>query len=82
MDDFLSVDDYQRHLDVNTLGVIRCSQAFKSLIKQTKGRIVTVASIYGRVPQAGIGPYVVSKYAVEGYCDVLRYISVPIFLYF
>ncbi len=71
-DDFLSVEDYQRVLDVNTLGTIRVTQAFKSLVKKTKGRIVTVASVYGRVPGHGLGPYVVSKFAVEAYCDAIR----------
>ena len=72
-DDFLNVGDYQRVLDVNTLGVVRVTQAFKHLIKKSKGRIVTVASVYGRVPGPGVGPYVVSKFAVEAYCDAIRY---------
>lgn len=71
-DDFLTVEDYQKTLDVNTLGVIRVTQAFKSLIKKSRGRIVTVASVCGRVPGPGNAPYTVSKFAVEAYCDAIR----------
>jgi len=72
MDDWLTVEDYQQVVDVNTYGVIRMTQAFKDLIKLAKGRITTVASICARVPLSGTGPYTVSKFAVSGYCDVLR----------
>lgn len=72
MDCFVTAKDYADVMEVNTLGVIRLTHAFKSLVKKSGGRIVTVASVMGRVPQLGAGPYCVSKYAVEGYCDVLR----------
>ncbi len=72
VDDFLNVDDYQRLIDVNTLGVIRMTHAFKFLVKKAKGRIITVTSIYGRISGGGIGPYTVSKFATEAYCDTLR----------
>jgi NAD(P)-dependent dehydrogenase (short-subunit alcohol dehydrogenase family) len=77
MDDFCTVANYQELLDVNTLGVIRVTQALKPLVKKTKGRIVTVASVMGRVYAAGAGPYVMSKYACEAYCDCLRLEMVP-----
>jgi NAD(P)-dependent dehydrogenase (short-subunit alcohol dehydrogenase family) len=35
-DDWLLVQDYQDVFDVNTLGVIRVTHAFKDLIKKTK----------------------------------------------
>jgi len=71
-DDWLTVDMYQKALDVNCLGLIRVTHAFKQLIKAEKGRIVNITSIFGRVSAPGFGPYCVSKYAAEAYCDVLR----------
>lgn len=72
VDDWLTVDDYCQVVNVNTYGVIRVTHAFKEMVKRTKGRITTVASICARVPISGTGPYTVSKFAVSGYCDVLR----------
>lgn len=72
MDDWLTPDDYHFALDVNTYGTIRVTQAFKSLVKRTGGRIVATSSVMGRTAIPGTGPYAVSKYAIEGYCDVIR----------
>ena len=38
-----------------------------------RGRIVLVSSIAGRIGLPGFGPYVVSKFALEGYADTIRY---------
>ncbi len=71
-DDFLRVRDYQDCLDVNSLGAIRVTHAFKPLIKESHGRIVMVSGICGRVVQPYTAAYAMSKYALEGYSDVLR----------
>ncbi|KAK0404710.1 hypothetical protein QR680_017590 [Steinernema hermaphroditum] len=72
LDDWLTLEDYQRVVEVNTFGAIRVTQTFKDLVKRTRGRIVTTASICGRIGLPGMGPYAVSKHAIEGYCDVIR----------
>jgi short-subunit dehydrogenase len=59
-------------MDVNLNGVVRVTHAFMHLIKKAKGRIVTTASVCGRVSLPLLGPYTCSKYAVEAYCDTLR----------
>jgi 11-cis-retinol dehydrogenase len=71
-DDWLIIDDYQKVMDINAMGVIRVSQKFKPLVKKAKGRMVTVASVLGRVALKSAGPYCMSKYACEAYMDVLR----------
>uniref|UniRef100_A0A914BW40 Uncharacterized protein n=1 Tax=Acrobeloides nanus TaxID=290746 RepID=A0A914BW40_9BILA len=71
-DDWLLLQDYKDVFDINTLGVIRMTHAFKDLIKKTKGRIVTAASICARVALPGLGPYTVSKFAVASYMDTIR----------
>ncbi|GMT29149.1 hypothetical protein PFISCL1PPCAC_20446 [Pristionchus fissidentatus] len=71
-DDMLTTKDYKSVVEVNTFGVIRVTQATKHLVKKTRGRVVTVASICARVGIMGLGPYTVSKYAVSGYCEVIR----------
>lgn len=72
-DDWLTVADYQKCLDVNTFGMIRVCHAFKPLVKKMRGRIVNMTSIIARIAAQLAGPYAVSKYAAEAYCDVLRY---------
>lgn len=77
-DDWLNVDDYKKTLEVNTFGVIRTCHAFKPLIKKEKGRIVVMSSMFGRVANPWTGPYVVSKFAVESYADIIRYTTQPL----
>jgi len=71
-DDWMTTAHYERNWQVNTLGVIRVTHAFKDLIKKTRGRIVNVSSITGKFPMPTIGPYSVSKYAVAAYTDIIR----------
>lgn len=38
-------------------------------------RVVIISSISGRTPRPTVGPYCVSKHAVEAYADVIRYFN-------
>jgi NAD(P)-dependent dehydrogenase (short-subunit alcohol dehydrogenase family) len=58
-------------LDVNLWGPVRVTRAFAPLIVESKGRIATTTSIAGLVPYPFSSPYVVSKYAAEGFVDQL-----------
>ncbi|TKR81236.1 hypothetical protein L596_015141 [Steinernema carpocapsae] len=78
LDDWLSLEDYRKVVEVNTFGVILVTQTFKDLVKKTKHcydiqRPNRDHRKYLR-PRgtSGFGPYTVSKHAVEGYCDVIR----------
>jgi NAD(P)-dependent dehydrogenase (short-subunit alcohol dehydrogenase family) len=68
----LSVDDFRRTLEVNTTGQLAVTQAFLPMLRRSKGRIVNMSSIGGRVAQPFAGPYIASKFALEGVTDVLR----------
>ncbi|XP_037131486.1 retinol dehydrogenase 7-like [Syngnathus acus] len=74
--DWLTIDDYKSMLDVNLNGVIAVTLSVLPLIKQAKGRVVNVASVFGRVSPTG-GPYTVSKYGVEAFNDSLRLNMAP-----
>ncbi|KJH53747.1 oxidoreductase, short chain dehydrogenase/reductase family protein [Dictyocaulus viviparus] len=71
-DDWTTVGDYLEAVQVNTFGVIRVTQAFKRYVKRSKGRIITVTSVNGRLASPGAGPYVVSKFGTEAYMDSIR----------
>jgi len=71
-DDWQTPAVYQRFWDVNALGVIKVTHAFKHLLKRTKGRLVNVGSICSKLPMPSIIPYSVSKMAVAAYTDAVR----------
>lgn len=71
-EDFLVPEDYLKVFNVNLLGMIRVNHIFMDLVKEAKGRLVNTASVCGRLALPHMGPYTVSKFAVEAYSDTLR----------
>ncbi|KAI6231441.1 hypothetical protein M3Y95_00382100 [Aphelenchoides besseyi] len=71
-DFFQTPDAYRDVYEVNLIGVVRVTHAFRDLLKKAKGRIVNVSSSFAVSAPAQIGPYACSKYAVEAYSDVCR----------
>jgi len=71
--EWVSMHNYKKAMDVNVNGVIMGIQTLLPLIRQTKGRIVTITSGLGRFAVPTRSPYVSSKYALEGFLDCLRY---------
>lgn len=71
-DDWQTPEMYQRFWEINTLGHIRITHAFKDLVKKARGRIVSVTSICAKVCPPTGGPYNVSKHAIAAYSDTLR----------
>lgn len=57
---------------VNLCGVIRVTKAFLPLICRSRGRIVNVSSILGRVADPFSGAYCISKFAMKAFSDILR----------
>jgi NAD(P)-dependent dehydrogenase (short-subunit alcohol dehydrogenase family) len=68
----LDLDDFRRTIEVNTTSQLAVTKAFLPLLRRSKGRIVNMSSIGGRVAQPFAGPYITSKYALEAVTDVLR----------
>ena len=69
--DWLTIEDFKSMLAVNLNGVIAITLSILPLIKKARGRVVNVASVFGRLSPFG-GPYCVSKYGVESFNDSLR----------
>src|SRR5947209_367170 len=68
----LDLNDFRRTLEVNTTSQLAVTKAFLPLLRRSKGRIVNMSSIGGRVAQPFAGPYIASKFALEAVTDVLR----------
>jgi len=66
------METYRRVMDVNYFAVVRLTQPFIHMLKQSKGRVIIVSSVDGIVSLPGNAPYDGSKYAVEAYADALR----------
>jgi len=66
------LEDYQKVFDVNVLGMARVTRAFLPLIRKSKGRVVNVASIAGRISGPGLAIYTMSKHAVVAFSTALR----------
>lgn len=69
--EWMQPKDFTKVLDVNLLGVIDVTLHFLPLLKKAKGRVVNVASIFGRLSLTG-GGYCLSKFCVEAFSDSLR----------
>jgi len=70
--EWATVEEMKQVVEVNFWGTVLVTKAFLPLLKRTKGRIVNVASSWGRVCVPGVMAYCVSKYAVQAFCDSLR----------
>ena len=70
--ELVPLDDVRRVLEVNVLGVIAVTQAFLPRLKRGHGRVINISSISGRIAFPFIGPYVASKFALEGLSDSWR----------
>lgn len=64
-------EDFQRVLNVNTLGPIGVTLALLPLLLQARGRVINITSVLGRLAANG-GGYCVSKFGLEAFSDSLR----------
>jgi NAD(P)-dependent dehydrogenase (short-subunit alcohol dehydrogenase family) len=67
----IDVQQVQWLFDVNVFGVYRVTQAFAPLIIDNRGRILNIGSIAGNIGIRFLGPYSMSKHAIEAYTDAL-----------
>ena len=70
--EFLPMDKLRQQLEINLIGQAAVTQAFLPALRGTRGRIVMVSSIGGRVALPLVGPYNASKFGLEGLSDSLR----------
>lgn len=70
--EFLPMERIRHQFDVNVFGAVAMTQAVLPQLRTTKGRIVFVGSIQGRLTAPFLGPYSASKYALEAITDAFR----------
>jgi NAD(P)-dependent dehydrogenase (short-subunit alcohol dehydrogenase family) len=64
--------ELRRQLEVNVVGQAAVTQAVLPRLRESRGRLVFVSSLSGRVATPLSGPYNASKFALEGMADALR----------
>ena len=65
--------DLQRSLDVNFFGGVYCIKAvLPHMLAQKSGHILAVTSMDGKIGMPPDAPYVSAKFALTGFCEVLR----------
>ncbi|WP_374076722.1 SDR family oxidoreductase [Bdellovibrio bacteriovorus] len=64
--------EWKNLFDVNVLGLVAMTQKFLPRLRDTKGCIVNVGSISGRIATPYLAPYCSSKFAVRAISDSLR----------
>jgi NAD(P)-dependent dehydrogenase (short-subunit alcohol dehydrogenase family) len=68
----VEVDQWRRQLEVNLIGQVAVTRALLPALLNTRGRVVNISSIGGRIAWPLIGPYTASKFALEAVTDALR----------
>ena len=68
----IPISALRRQFEVNVVGQLAVTQAFLPLLRPTRGRIVLMGSIGGRMSTPFLGPYSASKFALEAIADALR----------
>ncbi len=68
----LPLAEWRRLFDVNLFGQIAMTQALLPALIASRGTIVTMSSVGGKVAMATYGPYAGSKFALEAVSDALR----------
>jgi NAD(P)-dependent dehydrogenase (short-subunit alcohol dehydrogenase family) len=70
--ELVPLPELRRQLEVNVVGQVAIMQAVLPALRRSRGRIVFVSSVGGRVATPFLAPYQASKHALEAFGDALR----------
>ncbi len=78
----LDLEAWKRQFETNFFGMVTVTRSVLPVMRTNRrGIIVNISSISGRVGFPGMGPYVASKFAVEGFSESLRLEMLPYGVY-
>ncbi len=65
-------DEWRKQLEINVIGQLAVTQAVLPRLRASRGRVVFISSVNGRLSMALVGAYCASKFALEAAADALR----------
>jgi NAD(P)-dependent dehydrogenase (short-subunit alcohol dehydrogenase family) len=65
-------DEWRKQLEINVIGQLAVTQAVLPRLRKSRGRVVFVSSVNGRLSMSLIGAYCASKFALQAAADALR----------
>jgi NAD(P)-dependent dehydrogenase (short-subunit alcohol dehydrogenase family) len=68
----VGTDDWRKQLEVNVIGAMAVSRAVLPRLRESRGRIVFISSVNGRMSMPMLGAYSASKFALEAAADAMR----------
>ena len=68
----LPLSEWRRLFDINLFGHVAMIQALLPALIESRGTVVNISSVGGKVAMATYGPYAGSKFALEAVSDALR----------
>jgi NAD(P)-dependent dehydrogenase (short-subunit alcohol dehydrogenase family) len=68
----MPLSEWRRLFDVNLFGHVAMTQALLPTLIESRGTVVNVSSVEGKLAMAGYGAYAGSKFALEAVSDALR----------
>ena len=68
----VDLDRFSRTLDVNVVSALAVFQAVMPHLRASRGRLVMISSMAGKVAMPFVGAYSASKFALEGLADAMR----------
>lgn len=68
---------YRRTYEVNIIGGVAMFQAVMPALRKTRGRVVLIGSMGGRVALPFLSAYTCTKFALEGMGDIMRREAAP-----
>jgi NAD(P)-dependent dehydrogenase (short-subunit alcohol dehydrogenase family) len=73
--EYLAIEEWRRQFEVNVIGQVAVTKAALPLIRLSgsRGRIVFMGSIGGRIASPFIAPYAASKHAIEAIAEAMRH---------
>lgn len=67
-----AIDEWRRMFEVNLFGQVAVTQALLPALFSSRGRVVNISSLGGKIAMATYGPYAATKFALEAVSDALR----------
>ncbi len=70
--EIFAMEEWRRLFEINLFGHVAMIQALLPALLRSKGRVVNISSVGGKVAMATYGPYAATKFALEAMSDALR----------